>query len=191
MTPAVVRFVEVAVGLPVPGTYTYAVPAALAAAAAVGTRVRVPFGTRGVEGVIVAEAGPPPAGVDALPLAEVLDTQPTLDAALIRLLRFIADYYQAPPGEAVRLGMPPGMRGAELRRVRLTARGEQALAAAGAALTRQGFELSPREAELCRRLARGPASLRALRRERPEHGPAAAALVARGLCEEWIAPRPR
>src|SRR4051812_30358552 len=46
-------YAEVAVGLPVHGTYHYAVPEGLGAAACVGARVLVPFGARGVTGVIV------------------------------------------------------------------------------------------------------------------------------------------
>ena len=49
------RFVEVAVQLPVHGTFHYAVPAFAAAQALVGRRVLVPFGARGVTGLVVAE----------------------------------------------------------------------------------------------------------------------------------------
>jgi primosomal protein N' (replication factor Y) len=188
MTTPSTRFVEVAVGLPVFGTFTYAVPEPLAGAAVAGARVRVPFGPRPAEGLILGASGAPPAGIQALPLAAVLDVAPSLDAGIIRLLRFVADYYQAPPGEVLRLGLPPGLRGAAVPRLRLTSRGEEALAATFAALTRPGLELSRREAELCGRLGHGAVSLRALRRERADLAAVVPVLVARGLCEEVAAP---
>src|SRR5262249_34856482 len=71
----VAAYVEVAAFLPVRGTYCYSVPADLAAAR-VGARVLVPFGPRGVTGVIVREGGAAPAGVAVRAVRDLLDDTP-------------------------------------------------------------------------------------------------------------------
>ena len=49
--------VEVAVALPVAGTFSYSVPDELRERIGVGSRVVVPFGSRKVSGVVVAVGG--------------------------------------------------------------------------------------------------------------------------------------
>src|SRR6185295_13504371 len=97
--------VEVAVGLPVAGTFHYEVPAGMDAR--VGARVLVPFGGRGVTGVIVKSGGEAPVG-EVRFVRELLDEAPALDSALIELCLWIADYYEAPPGEVLRAALPAG-----------------------------------------------------------------------------------
>src|SRR3972149_1904695 len=100
-------------GWRVPATFHYAVPDAARAAACVGARVLVPFGRRGVTGVIVRRSSAPPAGVDEIrTLGEVLDDVPALDPALIELCLWVADHYEAPPGEVLRAALPAGAAGA-------------------------------------------------------------------------------
>src|SRR5688572_9982286 len=97
--------VEVAVLLPVPGTYHYRVPAALQARAQVGARVLVEFGRRKVSGVIVRGAGDtvPAPGAPIKSIAELLDDEaPALGVELVALCAWIADYYKAPLGEVLR-----------------------------------------------------------------------------------------
>lgn len=121
-------YVEVAVGLPVRGTYHYSVPEALAHAAQPGMRVLVPFGKRGVTGVVVRVTSVPPAGVGGVrAVREVLDDAPALDAALLDLCLWVADYYVAPPGEVLRAALPAGTRVAVAHRLRLTERGQAVL----------------------------------------------------------------
>ena len=103
------RFTEVAVALPVPGRYHYRVPERLAARAQVGARVLVGFGGKKVTGVVVrADAPAPPEGVSAIDLDDVLDEQPALTPDLVELCMWIADYYEAPPGEVMRAALPGG-----------------------------------------------------------------------------------
>jgi primosomal protein N' (replication factor Y) len=130
-------YVEVAVGLPVPGTYHYVVPERLAAGARVGARVLVPFGGRGgVTGVVVREHDGVPAGVDAVKaLSDVLDAAPALDPSLVELCLWVADYYEAPPGEVVRAALPAGSAVAAHARLHATERGKDALAGGGGALS--------------------------------------------------------
>ena len=49
-------------------------------------------------------------------LSEVLDDEPALPPELVELCMWVADYYEAPPGEVVRAALPAGS-GIEARRV--------------------------------------------------------------------------
>jgi primosomal protein N' (replication factor Y) len=160
-------FVEVAVGLPVRGTYCYALPPALGASARVGARVLVPFGARGVTGVIVGRSAAAPVE-EVREIRHVLDDEPALDAGLVELCLWIADYYDAPPGEVLRTALPPGTSEGFAARLVLTERGRAALdGAAGGALPAATLRLLAS-------LARGRARVAAVER---------AALVAAGLAE--------
>jgi primosomal protein N' (replication factor Y) len=142
---------EVAVTLPVPGRYHYVVPETLAARARVGARVLVRFGTRKVTGVIVPPATAPPAGIKLVPVSDVLDDQPSLSAELVDLCLWVADYYEAPPGEAIKAALPAGS-GIGARSVyALTALGRESTAA-----------LPPKQQALLARLVSGPIPNRGL-----------------------------
>jgi primosomal protein N' (replication factor Y) len=119
-------FVNVAVPLPVTGTFTYAVPEDLEERARVGTRVLVPFGRRKVTGFIVAVNAKP--GVDDVKdVLEVLDVDPVVDEIMIELTRWIADYYLASWGEVLRSTLPPGINMESRRFLRATDEGREAL----------------------------------------------------------------
>ena len=102
------RFAEVVVTLPVPGRFHYVVPEPLAARELVGARVLVRFGPRKVTGVVVRTDTPPPPGVVPVALSELLDDAPALSPELLDLCLWIADYYEAPPGEVLRGALPAG-----------------------------------------------------------------------------------
>lgn len=131
------RFVEVAVQLPVPGTYSYTVPERLSGRDLVGYRVLVPFGNRGVTGVVVAHIEQPPASVGRLrELSALLDTEAMILPDVLKLCLWIAQYYEASPGEALRAALPPGTAVTADQLVELTDLGIAAIAGAGGALPR-------------------------------------------------------
>ena len=100
--------VGVAVPVPLRRTFTYRVPAGERDRAALGARVRVSLGRRSVKGTIVAlPAAAPEPGVPIKDLTEVLSGAPSLDAGLLELTRFVADYYLCSWGEAIEAAMPP------------------------------------------------------------------------------------
>jgi primosomal protein N' (replication factor Y) len=137
----VTSLVEVAVTLPVAGRYHYRVPAHLAARAQIGARVLVRFGPRKVTGVVVRAAQAAPEGVSPVELDEVLDDQPALPSDLVELCSWIADYYEAPPGEVMRAALPAGSGVASRTVVQLTDAGRAALAGEGSALTAKQRDL--------------------------------------------------
>ena len=167
-------FCEVAVALPVHATYTYAVPVALAERVVVGARVLVPFGGRGVAGVVVrVPAAAPPADVTTRAVTDVVGAP--ISAELVTLALWIAEYYEAPPGEALRLVQPVGTGAASTRMVTITDAGR-------AALDGEGGALPPRQARVLQRLGSSPRPL--ARSVLARHGDELTALYARGLATE-------
>ena len=128
------RYTEVAVTLPVAGRFHYRVPGHLEARARVGARVLVRFGPRKVTGVVVREGTVPPEGVSPVDLAEVLDDEPSLSGELVELCLWVAEYYEAPPGEVMRAALPAGSGVASRGVIALTDAGRAAVAGQGAAL---------------------------------------------------------
>ena len=168
-------YCEVAVALPVHGLYTYVVPPALAARVVAGARVRVPFGGRGVSGVVVRAPAPAPAAT--VEAAAVLDVRTDrVSAELLDLALWIADYYEAPPGEALRLVVPAGTGESSAAAVALTARGRAVVDGAGPALP-------PVQARLLARLAAARRPLPRARVPRAELTAALPALVEAGLVD--------
>ena len=126
-----VGLVEVAVALPVFGTFTYRDPRAARAGGTVapGSQVVVPFGGRTVTGFVLGPALPAPDGATAPRAIEsIVAGAPAFDEDVLGLCRWAAEYYHAPLGEMLRAGLPQGERAVAIRSVRVTPRGAQALA---------------------------------------------------------------
>jgi primosomal protein N' (replication factor Y) len=104
----------VAIGRPVRGEYTYAVPEELRGKLLAGQRVLVPFGRGKALGFYLGETNALPEGATTLkPVEKLLDAEPALPGDLVQLLRFAARHYRYPLGEAIRGAMPPGLSGKE------------------------------------------------------------------------------
>ena len=106
-----VRHVEVAIDAAGGGgnrTYTYTVPPDLADLAD-GEAVLVEFGRRQALGIVLRSGEPPP-GITAKPIAgRVRADGPLLPPLSLRLARWIADHYLAPPSLVLRAMLPPGL----------------------------------------------------------------------------------
>ena len=99
------RYAEVVLPVPVPRTYTYEVPPALAERVVPGSRVVVPVRRRQVVGLVLGVDVPAP-DVPARPIALAPDDEPAVSAALIELGRWVGSYYGAPLGLALRALLP-------------------------------------------------------------------------------------
>ena len=122
------EFCDVALPVPLDMVFTYRVPAE--AAPVVGGRVLVPFRQQRMTGIVVELHDRKPS-VKTKTLLSVLDVSPVLDEQLLRLGRWIADYYLAPLGEVFRTMLPLN---AEFKRgiaYRITKEGQLALHLAG------------------------------------------------------------
>lgn len=136
------RYAEVAVELPVRGTYSYELPEPYRGRALVGARVIVPFGARRVSGVVVAQSDTAPVELQRVrAVTEVIDELPSVDRELLELCLWVADYYEAPPGEVLRAALPVGSRITAGTYVQLTDAGIDAVSGQGAALPRARREL--------------------------------------------------
>ena len=100
--------VEVAVGLPVAGTFHYTVPPQLRPALGIGVRVQVPFGNRSVTGFVVGLPTKSPA-VSLRDIDDIPDPEPVFSARQLPFFRFISTYYFAPLGEVLRTALPAGL----------------------------------------------------------------------------------
>ena len=122
------EFCDVALPVPLDMVFTYRVPDDVVPI--VGGRVLVPFRQQRMTGV-VAELHERKPSVQTKSIISVLDSSPVLDTLLLRLARWIADYYLAPLGEVCRTMLPLM---AEFKRsigYRITEQGETALHLAG------------------------------------------------------------
>jgi len=104
-------FAELVFDLPLDHAYTYAVPDKLHAQVAVGKRVLAPFGKgdRPAIGYCVglSDAGPERS---VKSLLRVLDEEPLLTPNLLRLTRWLADYYLCGWGQVLTAVVPAGAR---------------------------------------------------------------------------------
>jgi primosomal protein N' (replication factor Y) len=122
------EFCDVALPVPLDIVFTYGIPVEMEPV--VGGRVLVPFRQQRMSGVVTDLHDRKPK-VQTKNLIRVLDPAPVLDEQLIRLGRWIADYYLAPIGEVFRSMLPLG---AEFKRAigyRITEEGQLALHLAG------------------------------------------------------------
>src|SRR5918999_1357372 len=103
--------VDVALPVPLFRTFTYEVNGDTAHPVAAGSRVVVPFRQRREIGIVVGE-GKPRAGVAPKQVLEVPDAEPVIGAPMLALCRWLAEYYVAPIGVALRCALPAALSGA-------------------------------------------------------------------------------
>ena len=121
-------FCDVALPVPLDTLFTYSVPEGTQPV--VGGRVLVPFRQKRLSGIVTDLHERQPA-VETKDVLSALDSVPVLDDQLLRLGKWIADYYLAPLGDVFRTMLPLG---AEFKRAigyRITEGGHLALHLAG------------------------------------------------------------
>ena len=125
------RLVSVAVPIPYLDALTYSVPESVPNLPVIGARVRVPVGTRALVGCVIGHDATLEPDTTPRDLVEVLDETPFLPPDVVRLCRWVADYYMAGIGDAIMVAMPPGSRRASAYKTRrvisITAHGLSAL----------------------------------------------------------------
>ncbi len=108
MTPP--RYCDVIPPLPVEGTFTYTVPPELSARLRVGCRVLVPFGSRRFYSAVVVRLHDEVPAVATKEVMELLDEEPSVLPAQLRLWQWIADYYLCTLSEVSKAALPGGLR---------------------------------------------------------------------------------
>src|ERR1700758_3850718 len=96
-------FCDVALPVPLDMAFTYAIPPGMEPV--VGGRVLVPFRNQRMSGVVTQLHDRAPK-VKAKSVIEALDLSPVVDEQMMKLGRWIADYYLAPLGEVFRTMLP-------------------------------------------------------------------------------------
>src|SRR5277367_1047844 len=126
-------FCDVALAVPLDMVFTYALPPGVEPV--VAGRVLVPFRQQRMSGIVVELHDRPPQGnaskVQIKKVIGTLDLSPVLDEQLLKLGKWIADYYLAPIGEVFRTMLPLS---AEFKRAvsyKITDEGRMALHLAG------------------------------------------------------------
>jgi len=121
-------FCDVAVPVPLDMAFTYKIPDGMGPV--VGGRVLVPFRQQRTTGIVVELHDRKPT-VTAKNVISVLDAAPVLDSLLLRLGRWIADYYLAPIGDVFRTMLPLSAEFKKSIGYRITEEGQMALHLAG------------------------------------------------------------
>ncbi|HEY5101342.1 MAG TPA: primosomal protein N', partial [Steroidobacteraceae bacterium] len=103
---------RVVLDMPLRRAFDYLPPNGASARAPIpGVRVWVPFGRQRLIGVVVSESARSEVPAERLrPILEVLDGEPVLDAAMLELLMWAADYYHHPIGEVLATALPKALR---------------------------------------------------------------------------------
>ncbi len=97
--------IEVALPLPMPRTFTYRTDEPVEP----GTRVEVSFGPRRLVGWVVGPTKGAPETTQIKRIRRILEDRPSADAHLLRLARWVADYYLSSLGMVLRTALPNPM----------------------------------------------------------------------------------
>ena len=126
-------YCDIALPVPLDMAFTYAIPPGMELI--VGGRALVPFRQRRMSGIVVALHDRAPqaenGSVKLKAVIEPLDSSPVLDDQLLKLGKWIAEYYLAPLGEVFRTMLPLSAEFKRAVRYRITDEGHMALHLAG------------------------------------------------------------
>lgn len=104
------KYAKVVVGLPVEGPFSYLIPQKFNKTISIGKRVIVPFGRQKIVGYVVGFTSTSPIKKKLKTIEKVLDEKPIIDRDLLKLTRWIADYYFCAWGEAIKTIIPSVLR---------------------------------------------------------------------------------
>jgi primosomal protein N' (replication factor Y) len=114
------KLVDIALPVPLDRIFTYQIPPELVQAVHLGRRVLVPFGRKKLSGIVVGF--PDTSSLQTIkPVIDVLDATPTFSEEMLRLTRWISEYYLASWGDVLKAASPQGTSTGSTIRVRLAA----------------------------------------------------------------------
>lgn len=104
-------YADIILPLPIPGTFTYAVPAEWKEAVRTGMRAVVPFGSKRIyTGIIVLIHENEPKHYKPKTILSLPDEEPILRVPQYRFWEWISEYYIAHPGEVYQAAVPSGFK---------------------------------------------------------------------------------
>ncbi len=105
------NYADLILPLPLQGTFTYALPAAMQSAVKVGMRVLVPFGrNKTYLGIVARLHDEQPQGYEVKSVMQLMDAEPIVTPEQLRLWQWIADYYLSPIGDVYKAALPAGLK---------------------------------------------------------------------------------
>ncbi|WP_421869159.1 replication restart helicase PriA [Marinoscillum sp.] len=105
------RFLEVILPLPLPGTFTYSFSEVLYPDPKVGARVIVQFGKRKIyTGIIASIHSESPTGYDPKEIIDLVDTEPIVNDVQLTFFNWISQYYMCSVGEVMNAALPAGLK---------------------------------------------------------------------------------
>ncbi len=113
-------FVDLALPVAVNQLFTYSVPPELENYAQLGVRALAPFGRKQIIGFIV-NIKTTTNITQIKPIIDILDTTPILSEDMLKLTRWISEYYLAPLGEVIKTALPKNSLIESKRIIKLTA----------------------------------------------------------------------
>ncbi|MGH7498905.1 MAG: DEAD/DEAH box helicase, partial [Gemmatimonadales bacterium] len=127
------RFAQVSLPLPLASSYTYRIPETLGDRVLPGARVVIPVRQREMVGIAVAIDTPQPQAA-ARDILAAPDDEPAVPSGLLSAVEWMAGYYGAPLGLALKCALPGGMWGASRVIVSLAGSGHSTGGLAGEVL---------------------------------------------------------
>ena len=107
-------YADVILPVPLEGLFTYSVPDALQPLLKPGMRVLVPFGRgKTYVGIVDHLHDQKPEGYTVKSITQLMDQQPILLDAQLKLWHWIADYYMSPIGDVMKAALPAGLKAEE------------------------------------------------------------------------------
>lgn len=105
------KYADVILPLPLQGAFTYALPSdGEGVALQPGCRVIVPLGSKKLYTAIVVRLHDETPPYATKPVVEILDAEPVVLPAQMRLWRWISDYYLCPLGDVFKAALPAGLK---------------------------------------------------------------------------------
>jgi len=121
-----IKYIEVAISLPVHDTFTYSVPEIFQPYIEVGKRVLVPFGKRQVTGYITKLIEDCSHNL-VKSIFDVLDEKTLFPLSMLPFFKWISDYYFYPLGEVIKCALPSGLNLYDSATIKITCSGRKAL----------------------------------------------------------------
>ena len=105
-------FADVILPLPLPGTFTYSIPAEMERTILPGCRVTVPLGSKkSYTALVVALHDKKPEEYEVKEIKELLDEIPIVTSIQTRLWEWISRYYLCSLGDIYKAAIPQGLKG--------------------------------------------------------------------------------
>ena len=113
--------VEVALPVPLNNLFSYLLDTEGVNSNIIGSRAIVPFGRRTITGVIVSKAEFHESDSGKMKfISEIIDESPVFNTEMLKLTKWLADYYFCSWGEALKAALPVGMSPKSVVKIKLT-----------------------------------------------------------------------